>query len=157
MENNPAFQKMYEKAARYCSDDEHCRSKVKKKLRQWGAETIWIENILLKLEAEDFLNETRYAELFVRSKVRQNSWGKLKIIQALRFDKVCEESIQSGWTALNENLYLETLKKNLQKAEQSVKAADPQTKEQKIIAHAASKGFEPELIRKVYREIKGRE
>lgn len=154
MENNPAFQKMYEKAAQYCSAGEHCRSQVKNKLRQWNAETVWTEEILSKLEAEDFLNEDRYAELFVRSKVRQNSWGKLKIVQALRFDKVREESVQRGWAALDENLYLETLRKVLQKAGQSVKAADARTKEQKIFAHAASKGFEPDLIRKVFLEMK---
>lgn len=145
---------MYEKAAQYCGEREHCRSQVKNKLRQWGAESVWIEDILSKLETEDFLNEARYAELFVRSKVRQNGWGKLKIVQALRFDKVCEDSIQSGWAALDENIYFETLKKILQKAEHSIKAADSRTKEQKVIMHAASKGFEPELSRKVYREIK---
>lgn len=154
MENNPVFQKIYGKTAQYCSENEHCRSQVRNKLLQWRVESSWIDDILSKLEKDDFLNEDRYAELFVRSKVRQNGWGRIKIMQALHFDRVNENSVQKGFVALDENIYRETLAKILQKAEQTVKAGNEKIKEQKIMAHAASKGFEINLIKEIYKKIK---
>ena len=40
------------------------------------------------LREEDFLKESRYAELFVRGKVNNNKWGPRKIEVALKSKKV---------------------------------------------------------------------
>lgn len=149
----PEQQAIYEKALRYCSQAEHCRSQVGTKLRQWGAESVVAKTLLDKLQEEGFLDEDRFAELFVRSKVRQNSWGRNKILYALRSNGVVESSIRYGLEALDENIYQDVLLDVLKKAKARIKESDSRAKEQKVIAYAVSKGFEIDLIKRLYAEM----
>ena len=150
MRSNPnkpvTAQEAFDKAARYCSAEERCRSQVIEKFKQWDVAPEMREGILIGLENAGFLNEKRYAELFVRSKVRQNNWGRYKIIHALKAANVNHDSIQHGLSLLDEQIYLDALDNVIRKAEKSIHESNPTIKQKKIIQHAISKGFEMGLI-----------
>jgi regulatory protein len=137
---------IFDKAVRYCNVEERCRSQVAAKLRQWDVVSSMADGILIGLENAGFLNEDRYAELFVRSKVRQNNWGRYKIVHALKAANVNSESIEHGLLLLEEQTYCDALENVIRKAQKTICETNPALKQRKIIQHAVSKGFEADLI-----------
>lgn len=73
---------------RYCAYQERCIQEVEHKLHTVGCPPRQISAYLHYLSEEDFLKESRYAELFVRGKVNNNKWGPRKIEVALMAKKV---------------------------------------------------------------------
>jgi regulatory protein len=144
--NIPNVQETFDKAARYCCSEERCRSQVTEKLKQWDVPKEMADGILIGLENAGFLNEDRYAELFVRSKVRQNNWGRYKITQALKAAGVKQEAIQYGLSQLDEQTYVDALNNVIRKTQKLIHENNPTLKQRKIIQHAISKGFETDLI-----------
>ena len=82
------------KIMRYCAYQERCTYEVEHKLRMLGCPSNKILAYIRYLSAEDFLKESRYAELFVRGKVNNNKWGPRKIEMALMAKKVEPSFIQ---------------------------------------------------------------
>ena len=140
------MQEAFDKAARYCCTEERCRSQVMEKFRQWDVPQEMTAGLLTGLENCDFLNEDRYAEVFVRSKVRQNNWGRYKIIHALKTANVNPDSIKHGISLLDEQTYLDALQNVIRKAQKLIHENNSALKQKKIIQHAVSKGFETDLI-----------
>ena len=73
---------------RYCAYQERCTQEVEHKLHTLGCPPRQISAYLHYLREEDFLKESRYAELFVRGKVNNNKWGPRKIEVALKAKEV---------------------------------------------------------------------
>ena len=73
---------------RYCAYQERCTQEVEHKLHTLGCPPRQISAYLHCLREEDFLKESRYAELFVRGKVNNNKWGPRKIEVVLKAKKV---------------------------------------------------------------------
>ena len=76
------------KIMRYCAYQERCIQEVEHKLHTLGCPPRQISAYLRYLSEEDFLKESRYAEVFVRGKVNNNKWGPRKIETALLSKKV---------------------------------------------------------------------
>jgi len=79
---------------RYCAYQERCTHEVEHKLHTLGCPPNKISAYIRYLLAEDFLKESRYAELFVRGKINNNMWGPRKIEMALIAKKVDPTLIQ---------------------------------------------------------------
>ena len=73
----------YDKALYYLSMREHCRKELETKLRTKGYNAGEIEAALDRLEEENFLSDARYAEVFIRSRLRKNPEGKEIMIMRL--------------------------------------------------------------------------
>ena len=73
----------YDKALYYLSMREHCRKELETKLRTKGYNACEIEAALDRLEEENFLSDARYAEVFIRLRLRKNPEGKEIIIMRL--------------------------------------------------------------------------
>ena len=87
------------KIMRYCAYQERCIQEVEHKLHNLGCPPRQIPAYLCYLSEEDFLKESRYAELFVRGKVNNNKWGPRKIEMALvaffaRLSRFGEKAVQ---------------------------------------------------------------
>ena len=91
-----------------CAKQERCRSELRHKLEAWGVEN---EAVLDQLVTEGFLNDRRFAEHFVVSKLRQNGWGRIKIRRALEEKELSEADIETGLGAIDEEEYRDTLRK----------------------------------------------
>ena len=72
---------------RYCSKAEHCIDDVRQKLWTWKVPTEEHDDIINTLIDNNFINEQRYAEAFVKDKFRFNHWGRIKISLMLRAKK----------------------------------------------------------------------
>ena len=130
------------KAEAYCSLSEHCKSEVLGKLQQWGApEKTW-EAILNHLEKERYVDESRYATFFVRDKYRFNSWGRVKITQALKLKRIPSACILKALEEIDDEEYLASLLDQLQRKDRSVKARNDYERNGKLIRFAMGRGYE---------------
>ena len=134
------------KAAAYCTLCERCVSEVSTKLTAWGVPYALQEEIVSRLIEEKFIDETRYCRAFVNDKVRFNRWGRLKITAALREKRMPQEYIKEAMDNIDEDAYQQSLQETIDIKRRELKGKDDFATQQKIIRHAASRGYEPSLI-----------
>ena len=134
------------KAAAYCTLCERCISEVSTKLTAWGVPYAVQEEIISRLIEEKFIVEARYCRAFVNDKVRFNRWGRLKITAALREKRLPQEYIKEAMENIDEDAYLQSLQETIDIKRRELKGKDDFATQQKIIRHAASRGYEPSLI-----------
>jgi len=141
------------KAASYCSVSEHCISEVDEKLQKWEVSDADRKKIIKHLIKNDFINEQRYAEAFVKDKFRFNKWGKLKISFALNAKRIDKELISNALDTIDEGEYEEMLASILKTKLGGLKYANEYEKQGKLFRFAQSRGFEYGAIERVLRVI----
>ena len=134
------------KAAAYCTLCERCISEVSTKLTAWGVPHGEQEKIIARLIEEKFIDEERYCRAFVNDKVRFNRWGRIKITAALREKRLPQEHIKEALENIDEEIYLQSLQETIDIKRRELKGKEDFATQQKIIRHAASRGYEPALI-----------
>lgn len=134
------------KAAAYCTLCERCISEVSAKLTTWGVPLYEQEKIIARLTNEKFIDEERYCRAFVNDKVKFNRWGRIKITAALREKHLSQEYIKEALENIDEDTYLQALQETIDIKRRELKGKDDFATQQKIIRHAASRGYEPALI-----------
>ncbi len=147
---SPEQTRLLEKARNYCAFQERSMLEIKTKLESWSASANSITKIILLLEQEGFLNEERMANVFAISKLRQNKWGKNKIIFALRQKQVPDLYIQQAINSIDDEEYLNTLKTVISKKKTT--ESNSFKEQAKLVTYAMQKGFQSSLAWKV---IKG--
>ena len=68
------------KARKYCAYQERSIFEVKTKLISWNINDKIISEIILSLKKDNFISEDRFAAAFALGKMRNNKWGRNKII-----------------------------------------------------------------------------
>ena len=134
------------KAAAYCTLCERCISEVSTKLTAWGVPHGEQEKIIARLIEEKFIDEARYCNAFVNDKVKFNRWGRIKITAALREKHLPQEYVKEALENIDEEIYLQALQETIDIKRRELKGKDDFATQQKIIRHAASRGYEPALI-----------
>ena len=141
------------KAASYCSIAEHCVSDVDGKLQRWNVPADWRAQIIDRLIADGFINESRYAEAFVIDKFRFNKWGKTKIALALKAKGLSQEDIDNALALIDEGEYDEMLATILKTKLAGLTYEYEYEKQGKLFRFAQSRGFEPQPIERVLRSM----
>lgn len=134
------------KAAAYCTLCERCVSEVTAKLTAWGVPHCEQEKIITRLIEEKFINEARYCRAFVNDKVRFNRWGRIKIRAALSEKRLPRELVNEAIDNIDEEQYTTSLAEVIAVKRKELKGKNDYASQQKIIRHAASRGYEPSLI-----------
>ncbi|MDB5137830.1 MAG: regulatory protein RecX [Mucilaginibacter sp.] len=134
------------KAEHYCAYQERSQQEVRDKLYEWGLYPNVVENVIIQLIADNFLNEERFANAYVRGKFNQKGWGKNKIKQGLKFKRVSDVLIKKALQNINGDDYLQMLNKVLQKKESLLSEKDPYKRKYKLQQYGLSRGYENDLI-----------
>jgi len=127
---------------KYCAFQERCVSDVKMKLSKLGVPQEFWTPLLERLQESGFLNEERFTELFVRSKVRQKGWGPVKIKLELRRKNIDDDLISKYLSEFRTDDQDDLLDNWLRKKLNSVKNDEPAKQREKLIRFGISKGFE---------------
>ncbi len=143
------------KAQNFCSKQETCISGIRKKLDQWGVNPAYHEKIIKDLKEEKFIDETRYASLFVKEKFRLNQWGIIKIRHAIKEKQIPEYIINKAINEIPNDEYFRTLEKIMRKKLGNIKAGNKFEQKGKLYRHAAGKGYENDKIMQVINNILG--
>lgn len=145
--NSEAFQKLM----KYCAYQERCHQEVKNKLYEWGFYSEDIDEIIVRLIDENFINEERFARAYCRGKFRQKKWGRLKIIQGLKQKGISANLVKLALTEIEEEGYLQNLNYLIQKKSKLLKDKDSYKRNYKLANYAISKGYEGDLVWEVIR------
>jgi len=134
------------KAEAYCAFQERSQQEVRNKLFGWGVRGSEVEEIIAELIATDYLNEERFALAYAFGKFRMKGWGKIKIRQGLLLKSVSEPLVKMALAAIDPSEYRDKLRDTLAKKAAVMNETDPYRRKHKLARHAASRGFEQNLI-----------
>ena len=142
------------KAQHYCAYQERCHAEVIDKLYSFGLNKIEVEQIIVKLIEEDYLNEERFAKAFASDKFRFNKWGRKKIEFQLKMKKVSPYNIKTAMKEIDEDDYIALLQKEAEsKLESLKKEKNLRAKSAKVFQYLIGRGFETSLIGEVLKHI----
>ena len=105
------------------------------------------------LRENNYLNEARFVEIFVRSKFNQKSWGRTKINFELRKRGISASLLTSAWDGINDQDYIEKARALLQKKKDEIKSGTSPQRYQKCYNYGLSKGYESSLVRELLKPL----
>lgn len=141
------------KMQRYCAYQERCHQEVRSKLLDMGVYGDWLEEVIVQLIEENFLNEERFARSFARGKFRIKQWGRNRIRQELKQRAVSDYCIRMAMQEISEADYRSTLEAILLKKAGALGEEEPFKLRNKLAQYALSRGFEPELARQLIDDL----
>lgn len=146
---------MYREAIyRYCNYQPRCHKEVRNKLYELGATTPEVEELIAELISVRLLNEEAYARAISRGRFRIKNWGKVKIIQHLKLNKISDLCIRKGLTEIDPDEYERTLRRlTIRKWEELKKERSPNAKKAKVYRYMLQKGYEADLVRDLIKEL----
>jgi len=130
----------------YCAYQERCHMEVNKKLNKLGVYGDEIDKYLCHLIDNNFLNETRFSENYVRGKFNNNDWGKIKIIQELKSRKISTWNINNALSEICDEDYLKKIRGLSIKIIKENSGIPKEKIKEKILNKLQYKGWEKELI-----------
>ena len=148
MRNVHTLNELKNRLERYCTYQERCHQEVQTKLRQLGAFRNDTDSVISHLTQNDYLNETRFAMLYVRSKFSIKKWGKKRIVNELKQRKITSYNIDKALAQITEEDYLLTFDKLAKKRwNQLISNKEPlPQRKKKWVSYLQYRGWENDLI-----------
>ena len=141
------------RAERYCANEEQCRTSVRKKLCDWGAPVEVSARIVSRLVDQGFIDERRFARSYVSSKLRNQKWGRLKVIYQLRTKQIPPKFITEAIAEVSDEEYHSIMLEVAETKWSSYDAAEEGSKRRsKLVTFLASRGYESTEIQNLLHE-----
>ncbi|HMJ69512.1 MAG TPA: regulatory protein RecX [Cyclobacteriaceae bacterium] len=137
----------------YCAYQERSHLEVKKRLFNYGLNSDEVEQILSKLITDGFVNEERFAKAFAGGKFRIKKWGRLKIENELNLIGLSSRNITRGLQEIETEDYEKALRHVLEKKASLLNESDAFKKRDKLAKFAIGRGYEPDLVWRMLKEI----
>ena len=137
----------------YCAYQERCYKEVDEKLFSLSVSQTEKEQIITYLIENNFINEERFAQSFVRGKHNYKFWGKNRIINELKFRNISSRNIQTALKEIPETTYLHNFHALAEKNWEAIAAPKGPKKNKKFVDFLLRKGFETNLIYDKLREL----
>ena len=142
--------KAFNTAANFLKTRERSKKEIRDKLKTKEYLPATIEKVLEKLERLNIVNDKRFAEVFVRDRMKLKPKGK-RVLQMELMQKginkdIIEEVLQD---LVGNEQEIELAKKVLAKAEKKYSGFDKNVKRDKTIRYLLSKGFSYDIVEKV--------
>lgn len=154
MENRELIVKeAYSKMAQLCSRSEQCSADIRKKMIAWEIMDELVDEIIIKLKEEKFIDDERFVKAYVSDKFRLNKWGKIKMRYYLKAKGLNDELIEIGLNEIKDEQYKKVLISILKEKAKKIKSDNKFEKMGQIIRFAQSRGFEPEVIHRYLGEV----
>ena len=130
---------------RMCARSEHSSGDALRLMKRWGVADDEARKVLARLQAERFIDDSRFAEAFVRDKLNLSGWGAYKIKMALRAKGVSREVIEEVVSPMIEATDMkERLEEIMQRKLRTLKYSSTYDAKTKLIRFAASRGYDIE-------------
>jgi regulatory protein len=141
------------KIEHYCAYQERCHEEVVSKLRSMKLDSEEIDEIIAHLIGSNFLNESRFACSFARGKHHIKHWGKIRIVNELKFRKITTYNINLALKEIPEEEYLATFEKLSVRTWENSTETNALKKRKKFCDNLLRKGFESNLVYEKVREL----
>lgn len=137
----------------FCSYQERCHEEVVEKLRSMKMDSDEIDQIMVHLLSENFLNEERFACSFARGKHRIKHWGKIRIVNELKFRNISQTLINIALKEITPEEYLETFHALAERYWESIRETNTLKKRKKFCDYILRRGFESNLVYEKVKEL----
>lgn len=138
-------EKLYEKTIKFLTVRLHTTGELYQKLQIRGFKPAEIREVLKKLEERRFLDDSRFAEIFVDNLKRYKDFGyfgiKAKLLARHIPSDMAEAALRDHYTLEDEEIVARRFTGKLKR--------QGRTEPEKIMRSLQSKGFRSDIIRKV--------
>lgn len=131
---------------RLCARAEKSEGDARRLMRGWGLAERDAQQVLDRLLSDRFIDDNRYAEAFVREKLRLSGWGEYKIRTALQRKEVRKETIDAALSQADRSGMGERLAQQLCRKARTVKYATQYELKTKLIRYGLSLGYDYEAV-----------
>lgn len=142
-----------DKLQRYCVYQDRCHQEVRSKLLDLGIYGDDLEEIIIDLISENFLNEERFARSYARGKFRMKRWGRNRIKRELKLRQISAYCLRKAMEEIDETEYYEVLTTLITKKLRTTKAANDFLRKSKAGTYAISRGYEPSLVWEIVKTL----
>ncbi len=139
------------KLEHYCAYQERCHEEVIQKSRSLALSNSETDEVIVYLIANNYLNEERFAQSFARGKHRIKHWGKIRIVNELKFRKISQYNINTALKEITETEYANTFHSLAERIWETISEKNVMKKRKKFCDYLLRKGFESNLI---YEKVK---
>jgi regulatory protein len=143
----------YSKMAQLCSRSEQCTADIRKKMVVYELMDEIVDEVIVKLKKEKFLDDERFVKAYISDKFRLNKWGKIKMRHYLKMKGLPDSLIQKGLDSIDDEKYIAALLKTMKDKAKTIKEKDKFKKMGQIIRFTQNRGFEPGLIHRHLNEV----
>jgi regulatory protein len=112
-----------------------------------------IDEIMVHLINNNFLNEERFACSFARGKHRIKHWGKIRIVNELKFKKIAQTLITIALKEITPEEYNTTFHTLAEKHWESIRESNTVKKRKKFCDYLLRRGYESNLIFEKVKEL----
>jgi len=151
--SHPQFDAILARIQHYCAYQERCFRDVENKLTQWKVSPSKFNQIKNMLISEGFINEERFARVFVRGKFHINKWGRSKIRYELKSRNIPDRIILQSMEEIGDDDYLRTIRELILKKSSEINSGKNLNVREKILTFVTGKGFEYDLTSKILTEL----
>ena len=141
-----------EKIQSYCLYQERCVNEVKNKLFLLKVSSKSANDIIEYLIDNDYLNEERYAKMFIQGKLRIKKWGRIKLKYELRLKGIDIKIINKYINQINEEDYIKYFNEFSTNKIKFLKGSTDQ-KKRSFINYFTYRGWENDLIYQKLKDI----
>jgi regulatory protein len=141
------------KIEHYCAYQERCHEEVVSKLRSMKLDTQETDEIIAHLIESNFLNESRFACSFARGKHRIKHWGKIRIVNELKFRKITTYNINLALKEITSEEYSATFHNLAERHWEALRESDSLKKRKKFCDYLLRRGFESNLVYEKVKEL----
>ena len=138
---------------RLCARAERSSGDAMRLMATWMVPEADRQGVLQRLIKERFIDDSRYAEAFVREKSNLSAWGEYKIRTALRRKGIADDIINSALQQMPTEQNLERLTERLKRKIRTIKYDTTYQLKTKLIRHALSLGFTMDDVLKCVEEV----
>lgn len=127
---------------RLCARGERSTGDAMRLMRTWGVPEGERQAVVDKLVAQRFIDNGRYAELYVREKSRLSGWGARKIAMQLRTKGVEKEVIAEALATIDRDEQSARLAEKLRRKMRTTKAQSDYEMRGKLLRYALGLGYD---------------
>lgn len=138
---------------RLCARAERSSGDAMRLMATWMVPEGDRQEVLQRLIKDRFIDDSRYAEAFVREKSNLSAWGEYKIRTALRRKGIADDIINSALQQMPTEQNLERLTERLKRKIRTIKYDTTYQLKTKLIRHALSLGFTMDDVLKCVEDV----
>lgn len=144
------------KLENYCAYQERCHKEIVEKLRGMNMIPQAIDLIIVHLIDNKYLNEERFACSFARGKHRIKHWGKIRIVNELKFRKISQYNITTALKEITAEEYNNNFHTLADRQWENIREINAIKKRKKFCDFLLRKGFESNLIYEKVKDLEGK-
>ena len=146
MQNSLTINEVTKKMESYCAYQERCHAEVVSKMRNLGLKSAEIDEVVVHLIAQNFLNEERFARAFARGKHRVKSWGISRIVNELKARNISQYNITAALKEIDADDYETAFHTLAEKHWDSLTEKNALKKRKKFCDFLLRKGYDADQV-----------